>query len=147
MKTFQGIPHRLESVLTLNEVEFVNDSKATNIHSVQVALDSFSSPILLILGGQFKGGDFKELLPHTHKIKTVLAYGQARQTIKTALGDAVRLDTFDNLKDAVIKSQLLASPGDVVLLSPGCASFDQFKNFEHRGDSFKKWALQLESHS
>jgi len=147
MKTLQGLPHRLESVLTLNEVEFVNDSKATNIHSVQVALNSFSSPILLILGGQFKGGDFKKLLPHTHKIKTVLAYGQARQTIKTALGDAVRLDTFNNLKDAVLKSQLLASPGDVVLLSPGCASFDQFKNFEDRGDSFKKWALQLESHS
>ena len=85
------------------------------------------------------------MVPHTHKIKTVLAYGQARQTIKTALGDAVRLDTFDNLKDAVLKSQLLASPGDVVLLSPGCASFDQFSNFEERGQQFKSWVHELDA--
>ena len=144
MASFTGVPHRLESVITLQGVDYVNDSKATNIDSVKVALDSFNKSIILILGGQYKGGDFKELLPHANNIKTVLAYGQAHQTIETALGDAVRLYTFNSLKDAVSKSHSLASPGDIVLLSPGCASFDQFDSFEHRGDLFKQWVFQLE---
>ena len=144
MATFTGVPHRLEPVVTLQGVDYVNDSKATNIDSVKVALDSFNKSIILILGGQYKGGNFEKLLPHANNIKAVLAYGQAHQTIETALGDAVRLYIFDNLKDAVSKSQSLASPGDIVLLSPGCASFDQFDNFEHRGDLFKQWVSQLE---
>ncbi len=139
MSTFPGVEHRLEKVARINGVTYYNDSKATNLDAVKVALDSFSRPILLILGGKDKGGDFTQLLPQTHnKVKGIIAYGQAREKISIALRDAVRLEKAHSLKTAVEISYLRAEPGDIVLLSPGCASFDQFSNFEERGKSFKK---------
>ena len=137
MKSFCGVPHRLEHVENINGVIYINDSKATNVDAVKVALDSFNSPILLILGGRDKGGDFLSLYPHTHNVKEVLTIGESEEAIATVLGDAVRLRSCGSLKSAVEVAHSNAQTGDVVLLSPGCASFDQFDNFEHRGNVFR----------
>lgn len=141
--TVGSIEHRLEKVTDINGVTYINDSKATNVDSVKVALDSFSQPVILILGGKDKGGDFTQLIPHTHNTKAVIAYGQAREKIVAALEDAVRPVPVMGLKEAVTLSQELAGPGDIVLLSPGCASFDQFDNYEERGNKFKEWVREL----
>ena len=145
MSSFSGVEHRLERVTEISGVTYYNDSKATNVDAVKVALDSFTEPTLLILGGKDKGGNFEQLLPHTHNnVKEIIAYGQAGDKIAAALRDAVRFEQVFNLEDAVAMSQNHAEPGDIVLLSPGCASFDQFPNFEERGKSFKKWVRELE---
>ena len=136
---FSPVPHRLEKFYLHEGIQFVNDSKATNIDAVKSALLSFDQPIILIMGGYYKGGNFNDLLPHTRNIKTIITYGEAQDLINAALGNAVRLKSIDSLKDAVILSQKIAEPGDVVLLSPGCASFDQFNSFEERGEKFKQW--------
>ncbi|MFQ6612089.1 MAG: UDP-N-acetylmuramoyl-L-alanine--D-glutamate ligase [Fidelibacterota bacterium] len=144
MSSFGGVEHRLEKVSRINGVTYYNDSKATNVEAVKVALDSFTAPILLILGGKDKGAEFSQLLPHTHnKVKEIVAYGQAREKISAALRDAVRLEQATSLKEAVEICHRCAEPGDIVLLSPGCASFDQFKNFEERGRSFKSIVQNL----
>ena len=126
-------------VLTINKVNYINDSKATNINSVIVAIKTYNKPTILLLGGVNKGVDFGLLVPHikNSNIKTILAYGEASEQIKSAIGDAVRLFTINDLNSAVKNAHSIAQPGDVVLLSPGCASFDQFKNFEDRGNFFK----------
>ena len=139
LSTFSGVPHRLEKVSEINGVTYINDSKATNLDAVQVALESFSQPVILLLGGMDKGGDFRSLLPHTHKyLKTVIAFGQAKEIILLAVGDAVRSTSAMDLNEALSLAQNYSQPGDIVLLSPGCASFDQFDNFEQRGNHFKK---------
>ena len=139
MKEFQGVEHRLEHVKFINNVEFVNDSKATNIQSVKVAIDSYNKPIILILGGYNKGADFRLLLPHikSSNVRDIVSYGDAGGQINTALGDAVSSVQVTDLNSAVKKAHSLATPGDIVLLSPGCASFDQFPNFEVRGNFYK----------
>ena len=139
MKNFQGVEHRLEHVKFINNVEYINDSKATNIQSVMVAIESFSKPIVLILGGYNKGADFRLLLPHikSNDVRGIISYGDAGGQINAALGDAVRSVQVTDLSSAVKKAHALATPGDIVLLSPGCASFDQFPNFEARGNFYK----------
>ena len=145
LSTFSGVPHRLEKVAEINDVTYINDSKATNLDAVQVALKSFSRPIILLLGGIDKGGDFRSLLPHTHKyLKTVIAFGQAKELILLAIGDAVRSTSAMDLNEALSLAQNYSQPGDIILLSPGCASFDQFDNFEHRGDHFKDLVNSME---
>ena len=137
MKNFSGIDHRLQIIKEINEVTYVNDSKATNIHSVIVAINSFETPIILLLGGKNKNSDFRLLLPHTKRhVKHIVSYGEAGGEIATAIGDAVRLNYVSSLSEAVASAHNLASPGDIVLMSPGCASFDQFNNFEERGEKF-----------
>lgn len=144
---FTGVEHRLEYVTKIDGVTYINDSKATNLESVIVALSSFNQPLILILGGRNKGADFHNLLPHTkvNQVKQVISYGEARHEITDSFGDAVRSESVLDLRDAVVTAKNLASPGDVVLLSPGCASFDQFNHFEERGDMFKNWVKELES--
>ena len=145
LSTFAGVPHRLEKVAEINDVTYINDSKATNLEAVQVALRSFSQPIILLLGGMDKGGDFRSLLPHTHKyLKTVIAFGQAKELILLAIGDAVRSTSAMDLDEALSLAQNYSQPGDIILLSPGCASFDQFDNFEDRGDYFKDLVNTME---
>jgi UDP-N-acetylmuramoylalanine--D-glutamate ligase len=145
MSQFSGVPHRLEQVAEINGVTYINDSKATNLDAVQVALESFSQPIILILGGLDKGGDFRSLLPHTHNnLKEVIAFGQAKELILTALRDAVRSTSVMDLKEALELAQNCSQPGDVILLSPGCASFDQFNNFEERGNHFRSLVTVME---
>ena len=137
MKNFSGIDHRLQIIKEINEVTYVNDSKATNIHSVIVAINSFETPIILLLGGKNKNSEFRLLLPHTNRhVKPIVSYGDAGGEIAAAIGDAVRLNCVSSLSEAVASAHNLASPGDIVLMSPGCASFDQFNNFEERGEKF-----------
>ena len=139
MKTFKGVEHRLEHVALINDVEFINDSKATNIDAVIVAINTFKKPIVLILGGYDKGANFRLLLPHikSSHVRDIVSYGDAGGQINTALGDAVSSVQVTDLNSAVKKAHSLATPGDIVLLSPGCASFDQFPNFEVRGNFYK----------
>ena len=145
MSQFSGVPHRLEPIAEINGVTYINDSKATNMEAVQVALESFTQPIILILGGLDKGGDFRSLLPHTHNnLKEVIAFGQAKELILTALRGAVRSTSVIDLKEALELAQNCSQPGDVVLLSPGCASFDQFENYEERGDHFRSLVTVME---
>ena len=145
MSQFSGVPHRLEPIAEINGVTYINDSKATNMEAVQVALESFTQPIILILGGLDKGGDFRSLLPHTHNnLKEVIAFGQAKELILTALRDAVRSTSVMDLKEALELAQNCSQPGDVVLMSPGCASFDQFENYEERGDHFRSLVTVME---
>lgn len=143
MREFTGVPHRLEFVKSVSDVTYVNDSKATNIDAVCVAVASYSEPVILILGGKYKGGDFAEVLNHALNLRTVVAYGEAKDIVEAALRDAVSLEKADRLKEAVATSYSIAKPGDVVLLSPGCSSFDQFTDFEDRGDQFKTWVNLL----
>ena len=145
LSTFSGVPHRLEKISEINGVTYINDSKATNLDAVNVALQSFSQPIILLLGGVDKGGDFRSLLPHTHKyLKTVIAFGQAKELILLAFGDAVRSTSAMDLNKAITLAQNYSQPGDIILLSPGCASFDQFDSFEHRGDYFRDLVSSME---
>tara|TARA_B100000686_G_scaffold355248_1_gene471559 strand:+ start:17444 stop:18829 length:1386 start_codon:yes stop_codon:yes gene_type:complete len=143
--SFRGVEHRMEYVLKINDVQYINDSKATNLDAVIVSIKSFIKPIVLILGGQNKGADFRLLLPHikSSHVRVIISYGESGGEIVTALGDAVRSVQVTSLKSAVTTAQTLAIPGDIVLLSPGCASFDQFENFEKRGTQFKTWVKRL----
>ncbi len=144
LKTFTGVEHRLEFVSSVSGVSYYNDSKATNLESVKVAINSFENKIYLILGGKDKGGDFEELIPLLkEKVKNVIIFGEASEKISLALRDAVRLKQVKNLKDAVEFCHLEATPGDTVLLSPGCASFDQFANYEERGQIFKEFVNNI----
>lgn len=144
MKTFRGVPHRLEHVRTLNDIKFYNDSKATNVGSVRVALDSFSQPIILILGGRDKGADFRELLPHaTPHVQLAVVLGEAADRIEQALFPNIPCKRVETIESAVSLAYGEAKPESVVLLSPACASFDMFENYEERGDTFKQAVRNL----
>ena len=136
---FPGLEHRLEFVREIGGVAFINDSKGTNVGAVVKSLESFSRPVILIAGGRDKDGDFTELRPFIRdKVKALVLIGEASDKIKKALDRSTRIIMGDSLGDAVAKAKELASPGDVVLLSPACASFDMFRDFEHRGRQFKE---------
>jgi UDP-N-acetylmuramoylalanine--D-glutamate ligase len=143
MHSFKGIPHRLENIATINGIEYINDSKATNIDAVKVAIESYEKPIILILGGLAKGNDFDELIQFKNKIKYIIAYGDAKVMIYDELQSTYEVHKINLLKNAVELSHKKANMGEVVLLSPGCASFDQFKNFEDRGIKFTQWVKEL----
>ena len=136
---FQGAPHRLEKVLKIHHVQYINDSKATNVNSVFYPLDSVKSPIVWIVGGQDKGNDYKELMPLVReKVKAIVCLGLDNEKIKDAFGNVVDLmvETFA-MEEAVKVAYKIAERGDTVLLSPACASFDLFENYEDRGNQFK----------
>ena len=143
MQSFKGIPHRLERITKLNGTEYINDSKATNIDAVKVAIESYEKPINLILGGLAKGNDFSELIIFKNKIKHIIAYGDAREMINKELSPTFDVSIIESLQDAVNHCSQVAKRGEIVLLSPGCASFDQFNNFEDRGIKFTKWVKEL----
>jgi UDP-N-acetylmuramoylalanine--D-glutamate ligase len=146
--SFAGVPHRLEPVATVGGVHFVNDSKATNVDSVWYALQSVSPPILWIAGGRDKGASYaplREFIPQ--RVKGMVLIGQARPLIKKELGDLAPVYEASSLPEAVEKAFELSTPGDTVLLSPACSSFDQFANFEERGEVFKKTVLELKRKS
>ena len=145
LKTFEGVAHRLELVRNFKGVQFVNDSKATNVNAVWFALDSFTVPIVLILGGRDKGNDYSILIPQIReKVHTIVAIGEAREKIKNQLGSVVpHLLEAGSMKETVKLAKKQAKRGEVVLLSPACSSFDMFKNFEDRGNAFKQAVLEL----
>ena len=136
---FEGLEHRLEYVATVRGVEFINDSKATNVNSVWYALESMTKPVILILGGQDKGNDYTEILELVkEKVKAIVCMGLDNRPIHDFFDDVT--DTIIDTKnaiDAVNAAYALAENGDVVLLAPACASFDVFENFEDRGEQFK----------
>ncbi len=144
LRSFPGVEHRLESVGRVAGVSFVNDSKATNVDSVCWALRSIDTPIYLIAGGRDKGNDYRPLIEYgKNKVKGLVVIGEAKEKIFNALGGAFPVQFADSLEEAVHKSFNLAHPGETILLSPGCASFDMFDNFEHRGHVFKATVANL----
>ncbi len=138
LKTFGGVEHRIEYVTTIDGVDFYNDSKATNCESTRTALDSFKRPTLLILGGLDRGHSFDDLTPSMGNVTYVACYGETKARIKEYC-DRIGVDcgVFDNLHNSTIACYEKAQKGDVILLSPACASWDQYKAFEDRGNEFK----------
>ncbi|HEX9743866.1 MAG TPA: UDP-N-acetylmuramoyl-L-alanine--D-glutamate ligase [bacterium] len=139
---FQGLPHRIETVGESNEVLWVNDSKATNIHATISAIKCFDRPIILLLGGYDKGLDLIELIPYIkEKVKHVVLLGNTRSRFKRALKEYSykEITSRKTLAEACSAAKSLCAPGDVVLLSPASSSFDQFGNYMERGDSFRSW--------
>jgi UDP-N-acetylmuramoylalanine--D-glutamate ligase len=136
---FRGLEHRLEDVLRVKGVRFVNDSKATTVDATLKALSSFDRPVVLILGGRGKGGDFSPLRGGVRKrVRSVVLIGEAADKIEAALGGVVPVDRVSNYRDVVRRAFERAVRGDVVLLAPACTSWDMFKNFEERGRTFKR---------
>ena len=144
LRTFKGVEHRLEFVRELDDVKYINDSKATNVDSVWYALRSFNGPIFLILGGQDKGNDYnqiKELV--LERVKKIYAIGSSADKVFNFFHHDVKVEIKKTLHDAVLSANNEAREGEVVLLSPACASFDQFDNYEHRGRVFKETVNNL----
>lgn len=143
-RDFKGIEHRLEFVAEVNNIKFINDSKATTVESVIWALENIHNPILLIAGGKHKGLDYSVILDLVRsKVKNVVLIGEAREKIKVAFRGFSAIEEADTLEDAVSKAFLKASPGDCVVLSPMCSSFDMFTDYEERGNVFKKAVYEL----
>ncbi|MCZ6702433.1 MAG: UDP-N-acetylmuramoyl-L-alanine--D-glutamate ligase [Ignavibacteria bacterium] len=139
LQTFKGVVHRLEFVREINGIIFINDSKATNVNSVLYALKSFDEPIFLILGGQDKGNDYGEIKGLVLEgVKKIYAIGSSAEIIYNFFNSAITVEIKKSLEDVISTAVKEASEGDVVLLSPACASFDMFDNFEHRGRVFKE---------
>jgi UDP-N-acetylmuramoylalanine--D-glutamate ligase len=144
VQTFENLEHRMEHVATVRGVDFVNDSKATNVNSTWYALESMTKPTVLILGGVDKGNDYKLLEQLVkEKVKLIVCMGIDNKNIHDAFGADFKIVDTDSAHEAVQVAYSLASPGDVVLLSPACASFDLFKNYEDRGTQFKEAVRNL----
>ena len=144
LKNFKGVEHRLEFVREFDGVTYVNDSKATNVDSVWHALQSFSNPLIVLIGGRDKGNDYSTLINAAREhVKAVVAIGESAEKVTAAFSPVIRTFSAGTMQDAVEKARDLASPGDVVLLSPACASFDWFDNYEHRGRVFKEIVMHL----
>lgn len=138
VKEFSGLEHRLEWVRTLDGIDFVNDSKSTNIGAVQKSLNSFDRPIILIAGGKDKGSEFASLKPLLKKkLKHLVLIGETKSKFTRILNGSFSYEEAETLPAALQKALSKAASGDVVLLSPACASFDMFKNYEDRGNQFK----------
>lgn len=138
IQNFTGVKHRTQYVTTVNERLFYNDSKATNILATKMALNGFSSPVILIAGGLDRGNGFEELEPSLQMVKTLVVYGETKYKLEQS-AKAAHVQTIavvDTLEQAVQTAYRLSQPKDVILFSPACASWDQFKNFEVRGDTF-----------
>ncbi len=136
---FQGAPHRLEKVLKIHHVQYINDSKATNVNATYYALESMTTPTVWLVGGVDKGNEYQALLPLVReKVKAIICIGLDNTKIKETFGNVVDLlvETYA-MSEAVKVAYKIAERGDTVLLSPACASFDLFKNYEDRGDQFK----------
>ena len=145
LENFQGVEHRLENVLRINKVQYINDSKATNVNATYFALESMQAPTVWIVGGEDKGNDYRELFSFVNeKVKAIICLG---------IDNTKLMETFGNMVDIIIETQFMseavkiaykvADAGDNVLLSPACASFDLFENYEDRGRQFKESVRKL----
>ncbi|MFZ4105367.1 UDP-N-acetylmuramoyl-L-alanine--D-glutamate ligase [Flavobacterium sp.] len=145
LSNFQGVEHRLEKVLKIQNVHYINDSKATNVNATFFALDSMTSPTVWIVGGVDKGNDYSELMALVNeKVKAIICLGMDNKKIIDAFGNVVDMMVeVDNMHDAVNTARHIAEKGDAVLLSPACASFDLFENYEDRGNQFKREVRNL----
>ena len=145
MTNFQGVEHRLEKVLKIQGVQYINDSKATNVNSVFYALDSMTSPTVWIVGGVDKGNDYDELMPLVReKVKAIICLGVDNNKIMNSFNNVVDIMVeTSSMTEAVEIARRIAEKGDSVLLSPACASFDLFENYEERGKQFKQAVFKL----
>lgn len=145
LTSFQGVEHRLERYLKVHGIDFINDSKATNVNSTWYALESMNKPVVWIAGGVDKGNDYSELIPLVkEKVKALICLGTDNEKLKEIFGTVVpTLIETQSMDEAVKNSYFLGKKGDVVLLSPACASFDLFNNYEDRGEQFKQAVKQL----
>ena len=141
LNEFRGVEHRIEFVKELNGRNFYNDSKATNTTSTRIALDSFNTPTILLLGGLDRGHSFDELNDHLSNVTHIICYGETKERIKE--WSKIDCQVVQNLEEATKKAYELSKPGDTILLSPACASWDQFKSFEERGELYKKIINEL----
>ena len=148
LKRFSGVIHRLELVADIAKRKFYNDTEATNIKCTQIALSSFSKPIILFLGGLDRGQDFYELKPFMQNVKAIIALGECRLRVKE-FGDSLKIPTYvyEYLKDGFKKAFEISLEEDIILLSPASASWDQYKECEDRGDEFKKLVEELKNGS
>lgn len=144
LPSFKKPAHRMEFVRKFSGVNYYNDSKGTNIDAVKRAVESMKGKVILIAGGIDKGASYSYWLePFAGKVKCVCVIGQAAQKIKTELESQLAVEIFENMTDAIHYATTLAKPGENVLLSPGCSSFDMFNNYRHRGEEFKKFVREL----
>src|SRR5262249_53591511 len=144
VRDFKAVEHRLEYVATIRGVEYYDDSKATNVDATIKALESFPSNIHIILGGKDKGSDYSVLNSLLrHRVKKVYTIGAAARKIESQIKGAADIVHSETLENAVKQASRAAIAGDVVLLAPACASFDQFKSYEHRGQVFKELVREL----
>jgi len=144
VRIFPGLEHRLEPVAVIGGIEFVNDSKATNVDSLRWALVTATRPVVLIAGGRDKGGDFNQVRELVRqKVKAIVAVGEAREKLERTFSGTVNVVSAGEFEDAVRTAFGAAASGETVLLSPGCASYDMFKDFEHRGQVFKSIVMKL----
>lgn len=138
LREFRGLEHRLEYVDEIDGVRYINDSKATTVDAVLTALDTVRGGVILIAGGRDKGADFRPLRgPASEKAKAVVLIGEAAPTLSGTLKSCTRIEFAKDMRDAVRRARRIARPGDTVLLSPACTSFDMFRDFEERGEIFK----------
>ncbi len=146
LDAFPGLPHRLELVAERAGVEWVNDSKATNVDSTSVGLAAFpegATRVVLIMGGRGKGAPYAPLRPlFPRRVKALLTIGEDAPAVEAQLGDLVPTEGCGTLAAAVRRAARLVAPGDVVLLSPACASYDQYRSYEERGEAFRRLAAE-----
>jgi len=141
---FTGIRHRFEHVAKINGVSFVDDSKATNVGALETALAGMGSPVILILGGKDKGGDFSHIAQRfKDRIRMVIVIGEASGRIMREVSGIVDTEAAPDMQQAVRTAFSRAVSGDTVLLSPGCASFDMFRSYAHRGDVFRECVYSI----
>jgi len=139
LRSFRALPHRLEPVREVRGVLWINDSKATNLASTIVAVDAMTRPFVLLLGGRHKGEPYTRLAPLlAPRCRRVIAFGEAGPLVAHDLGAAVPLERATTFADVVARAAGAARPGDAVLLSPACSSFDMFQNYEERGATFRR---------
>lgn len=143
LKEFRPLQHRIERVAQKHGVTWVNDSKSTSVDATIFALKKYTEPVVLMLGGRDKGLAFADVLPASKNVKAVIAFGEARDKIAREIGQKLPIHKEKDLPSAIARARKLAKSGDVVLFSPACASYDQFKNYEERGDTFRKIVSEL----
>ena len=144
LRNFRGVEHRLEFVRELDGIAYVNDSKATNVDAVWYALRSFARPLVVLMGGRDKGNDYARLLePVREHVRAIVAIGESAAAVQAAFAGVVPVRVASSMAEAVGAARALAREGDTVLLSPACASFDWFDNYEHRGRVFKEIVAAL----
>jgi UDP-N-acetylmuramoylalanine--D-glutamate ligase len=140
LRTFRALKHRLEPIAEVSGVLWINDSKATNVSSTEVAVAALDRPFVLLLGGRHKGEPYTRLIPLLKPhCRAVIAYGEARPTVVHDLAGALRVEEADGFDEVLTTAAGLARPGDAVLLSPACSSYDMFRNYEERGARFRAW--------
>ena len=145
LNTFVNDPHRMEHVATINGIEYINDSKATNVEAVFYALDAMEKPLIWVAGGQDKGNDYEILIPLVEeKVQAIVCLGEDNTKILEVFSPYIKIiEEVKTAKEAVELATSYAEEGEVVLLSPACASFDLFENYKQRGDLFKEAVLEL----